>query len=131
MTLTIRDSRAFGSLRPLLDAMRHCKVGGSVVYSTCTMSPAQNEHVVDAALQKVARDNPDSLFGLVNLAPLAKLVSRAKPLNPIWARTVIAQRPHGLKVPSSFQFVPIGIQILPTIAANYGPSFMAKIKRYR
>lgn len=38
-------------LRLLEKAVRHCRPGGRIVYSTCTYAPEENEAVVDAALQ--------------------------------------------------------------------------------
>jgi 16S rRNA C967 or C1407 C5-methylase (RsmB/RsmF family) len=35
--------------RLLVNALRSVRVGGSVVYSTCTLSPSQNEAVVENA----------------------------------------------------------------------------------
>lgn len=35
--------------RMLVNALRSVRVGGSVVYSTCTLSPSQNEAVVENA----------------------------------------------------------------------------------
>lgn len=44
--------------RELLEAAVHaCKVGGRIVYSTCTLTPEENEEVVAALLKKM----PDSL----------------------------------------------------------------------
>jgi 16S rRNA (cytosine1407-C5)-methyltransferase len=39
----------------LLSALRACKVGGQVVYSTCTLAPEEDEGVLDALIQFVGK----------------------------------------------------------------------------
>jgi NOL1/NOP2/sun family putative RNA methylase len=51
----------------LESAVRRCRVGGRILYSTCTYAPEENEAVVDAVLRKmpgVVRILPISLTGL-------------------------------------------------------------------
>lgn len=50
-----RDLRAFADRqrKMLLHALEHLKPGGRLVYSTCSLEPEENEHVVTAALKNV------------------------------------------------------------------------------
>lgn|GEM_PF-72068 len=46
----------------LRKAVRLCRAGGRIVYSTCTYAPEENEAVVDAVLREVrAAEGPDAL----------------------------------------------------------------------
>ncbi|PAA62857.1 hypothetical protein BOX15_Mlig012351g1 [Macrostomum lignano] len=90
-------------LQLLLAGAAACRPGASLVYSTCTMSPAQNEAVVLSALAKL-----QPAFKLVDLRPLASLLVGA-----------------GCRVESR----QVGLLVLPHLLANYGPSFVCKLKR--
>ena len=65
---TRRISKRFRKQQLLLEAaIRRCRVGGRVLYSTCTYAPEENEAVVDAVLGEISgkvRILPVSLPGL-------------------------------------------------------------------
>ena len=65
---TRRMPRRFRKQRLLLEsAIRRCRVGGRILYSTCTYAPEENEAVVDAVLNEmpgVVRILPAGLPGL-------------------------------------------------------------------
>jgi hypothetical protein len=65
---TRRIPKRFRKQQLLLEAaIRRCRVGGRILYSTCTYAPEENEAVVDAVLKKMpeaVRVLPVSLPGL-------------------------------------------------------------------
>jgi 16S rRNA C967 or C1407 C5-methylase (RsmB/RsmF family) len=65
---TRRIPKRFHKQQLLLEAaIRRCRVGGRIFYSTCTYAPEENEAVVDAVLRKMpgaVRILPTSLPGL-------------------------------------------------------------------
>ncbi len=98
--------------------MSMCEVGGYVVYSTCTLSTAQNQAVIEACL---SNSQTKSKFAIVNPTRLINLC--AANLSP----------KIGIKVVPAFadcpMAEPIGAMVLPCLAANYGPTFFCKLKR--
>ncbi|KAL3092697.1 hypothetical protein niasHS_007906 [Heterodera schachtii] len=95
--------------RMMVNALRSVRVGGSVVYSTCTLSPTQNEMVVE---------NPCALartyYGI-------KAVERS-----------LKKMENRLTNTGLFQFSADcrpGSLLLPTLLSNFEPTYVCKITR--
>lgn len=89
-------------------ALKSLKPKGAVVYSTCTMSPLENDSVVGRALIQLQEEGHSSKFAIINLTE--------------------AFRPfRGLfKFERRFKF---GQQVVPFVCSNFGPMYISKIKR--
>lgn len=81
-------------------------VGGSVVYTTSTLSPVQNDHVVQTAITEFTRQTGYK-FSVDDLKE--------------------AYRP--LRVMYRMHTFTYGIQVLPYLPSNFGPVYFAKINR--
>ncbi|KAL3106477.1 hypothetical protein niasHT_011854 [Heterodera trifolii] len=95
--------------RMMVNALRSVRVGGSVVYSTCTLSPTQNEMVVENACA-LARTH----YGI-------KTVERS-----------LKKMENRLTNTGLFQFSADcrrGSLLLPTLLSNFGPTYVCKITR--
>uniref|UniRef100_A0A2P2I6T1 NOL1/NOP2/Sun domain family member 4 n=1 Tax=Hirondellea gigas TaxID=1518452 RepID=A0A2P2I6T1_9CRUS len=90
----------------LVSAIKHVKVGGSVVYSTCTLTPIQNDGVVHLALNTLW-DHTDIECQVVNLSGV---------LDP-------------LRFAYKFSIGKYGTLVLPWLPNNYGPMYFAKLVR--
>lgn len=92
----------------LVNALRSVKVGGSVVYSTCTLSPSQNEAVVENAVAIVRND-----FGIETVEEsLHQLVSH-------FSSTGLYR----------FHDTPLGALVVPFLPSNFGPMYICKLAR--
>ncbi|EGT49016.1 hypothetical protein CAEBREN_31715 [Caenorhabditis brenneri] len=92
----------------LVNALRSVKIGGSVVYSTCTLSPSQNEAVVENAVA-VARND----FAIETVEEsLHQLVSH--------------MTSSGLY---RFHNTQIGALVVPFLPSNFGPMYICKLTR--
>uniref|UniRef100_A0A8R1IEA6 NOL1/NOP2/Sun domain family member 4 n=1 Tax=Caenorhabditis japonica TaxID=281687 RepID=A0A8R1IEA6_CAEJA len=92
----------------LVNALRSVKVGGSVVYSTCTLSPSQNEAVVENSVA-IARND----FGIETVEEsLHQLVSH--------------MTASGLY---RFHETPLGALVVPFLPSNFGPMYICKLTR--
>ncbi|KAK5859742.1 hypothetical protein PBY51_021273 [Eleginops maclovinus] len=81
--------------------------GGEILYSTCTLSQVQNLSVVEQAIH-TAREDHGIHLQVVDLRPLAHMFRK------------------------TFQFapnLPLGVMVVPHIAANFGPIYMCKLRR--
>lgn len=89
-------------------ALKSLRPKGSVVYSTCTMSPLENDNVVKRALIKLQEEGSPLKFAIINLKE--------------------AYRPfRGLfRFSTNFRY---GQQVVPNICSNFGPMYISKIKR--
>ena len=85
-------------------------VGGTLVYSTCTLSPVQNEGVVNMALKSLAEET--TLQFVVN-----DLTQAVKPLG-------FMGRFYG-----KFQGVALGNLLVPHLSNNFGPTYFCRITR--
>jgi len=94
----------------LVAAVKQCKVGGTIVYSTCTLSPLQNDGVVHLALGKLW-DHCGIECTVVNYSPVLK---------PLDFLLRLGGAELGLKY---------GHVVLPTLVNNYGPTYVAKLVR--
>ena len=91
----------------LLSALYSVKPGGTVVYSTCSLSPIQNDGVVHMALKQLWRDSTRS-FSVVNLK------EAMRPLRGVF------------KFNYNFRY---GTQVLPFLPSNFGPMYFCKLVR--
>lgn len=84
-----------------------CVDGGSVVYSTCTLSPSQNDGVVQAALEYIWQET-DINVSVVDLDYLARAFS------------------------DTFRFSKtcrFGQLVLPALSCNFGPMYICKLRK--
>ncbi|XP_015210612.2 5-methylcytosine rRNA methyltransferase NSUN4 [Lepisosteus oculatus] len=91
----------------LLAGIRAARPGGEVLYSTCTLSPLQNECVVERAAQ-LAQEELGISVRVVDLAPLAGLFRD------------VFHFAQGLR---------LGELVLPHLAANFGPIYLCRLQR--
>lgn len=89
-------------------ALKSVKPKGSVVYSTCTMSPLENDNVVMRALIQLQEEGSPLKFAVVNLK------EAYRPLRGLF------------KFQTNFKY---GQQVVPNICSNFGPMYISKIKR--
>ncbi|XP_046918583.2 5-methylcytosine rRNA methyltransferase l(2)10685 [Dermatophagoides farinae] len=92
----------------LCEALKSVKIGGTVVYSTCSLSPIQNDGVVHMALKRLQQQQPMLEFSIVDLKE--------------------SLRPFRTMFQFDFQFK-YGTQVLPNICTNFGPMYFCKIVR--
>ena len=88
----------------------YLKPGGSLVYSTCTLSPVQNEGVVNMALKALWEETANEYY--VN-----DITDALKPFR-------FMCRIFGAK-----QGISLGNLIVPNISNNFGPIYFCKITR--
>ncbi|CAG5117455.1 unnamed protein product [Candidula unifasciata] len=93
----------------LISGIRCCVPGGTIVYSTCTLSPAQNDHVIQAVIEALS-GNSEIEVAVYDLSPLTKLFS---------------------KVFKFYKQSKYGQLILPDLMNNFGPTYVAKLKRIK
>lgn len=89
-------------------ALKSVRPKGCVVYSTCTMSPIENDGVVQKALMQLQEENFGSKFAIMNLK------EAFRPLRGLF------------KFKTNFKY---GQQVVPNICSNFGPMYICKIKR--
>ena len=94
----------------LASAIKCLKPGGEVVYSTCTLSPMQNDSVIALALKKIWEDTK------IDVA----IIDLSKSILPFKSFLNFSNNSRAIKY---------GQQILPKIGQNFGPMYFAKIKR--
>ncbi|XP_017021966.1 5-methylcytosine rRNA methyltransferase NSUN4 [Drosophila kikkawai] len=93
----------------LANCLRLLRPGGSLVYSTCSLSPIQNDGVVHMALQKVFTE-----YGIT--ATIKDLSQQTSLFSDIFK----FDHPKGLKY---------GQMVVPFLPANFGPMYFSKITR--
>jgi len=93
----------------LINALRSAKVGGSVVYSTCSLAPTQNECVVENAAALVKQN-----FGIDVVEQSTKRLENQLRNTYLFRFSEKCQR---------------GSMIVPNIRSNYGPMYICKLLR--
>lgn len=92
----------------LKSALKSLKPRGCVVYSTCTMSPLENDGVVQKALINLREEGHPSKFAIMNLKECFR------PFRGLF------------KFHTKFKY---GQQVVPFLCSNFGPMYISKIKR--
>ncbi|PAV64278.1 hypothetical protein WR25_25360 [Diploscapter pachys] len=93
----------------LVNAIRSCRVGGSVVYSTCTLSPIQNESVIEKAAAMVKHN-----FGIDVIEE-----SLSDLFISLYNTGMYQVNTHCRR----------GYLILPFLPSNFGPMYVCKLTR--
>jgi len=81
--------------------------GGSLVYSTCSLSPIQNDGVVHMALKRIWEETKYNFV-------VCDLKESFRPLRGLY------------KLNHKFKY---GVQVMPFMPSNFGPMYLSKLKR--
>ncbi|XP_046334446.1 5-methylcytosine rRNA methyltransferase NSUN4-like isoform X2 [Haliotis rufescens] len=93
----------------LIAGIKCCKPGGSVVYSTCTLSPAQNDGVIQSVVEEIWQQTDIDIV----IQDLSWIASKFR---------------------NTFRFYSNcrhGQLVLPCLTANFGPMYFSKIIRIK
>ncbi|GFO15302.1 5-methylcytosine rRNA methyltransferase nsun4 [Plakobranchus ocellatus] len=93
----------------LISAIKSCVPGGTIVYSTCTLSPAQNDGVIQAVAEELW-ETSEIEIAVQDLNPLRHSLSRT------------------FRFHDRSQY---GLTVLPTLLNNFGPSYVSKLRRLK
>jgi 16S rRNA C967 or C1407 C5-methylase (RsmB/RsmF family) len=93
----------------LYRAYRMCRPGGSVVYSTCSLSPSQNDGVIRRLFENMTKIDPHEPRPVISsLSSLQTMFGEYMSFHP------------------DCQY---GIQVIPSLQANFGPMYICKLKK--
>ncbi|KAJ8916818.1 hypothetical protein NQ315_005825 [Exocentrus adspersus] len=95
----------------LFNALKLVRKGGIVVYSTCSLSPIQNDGVVHMVLKQIWEET--------NMEVIVKDLSPA-----------LLQTKHVFKFADK-KLLKYGHLVLPCLAQNYGPTYFCKLQRVK
>ncbi|XP_022907957.2 5-methylcytosine rRNA methyltransferase NSUN4 [Onthophagus taurus] len=94
----------------LVNALKMVRVNGTVVYSTCTLSPIQNDGVVHMALKRICEET-DLGFKIIDMRPaLMQVLTSYKMFGSSWK---------------------YGHLVVPNLSRNFGPTYFCKLERTR
>ncbi|CAG2112494.1 unnamed protein product [Medioppia subpectinata] len=105
--LTERINLPEDQLRLLFAGLRSVRRGGSVVYSTCSLSPIQNDGVIHMALKRIWEET-NQLF------VVSELKEAFRPLRGLY------------RMNNQFKY---GTQVVPFMPSNCGPLYISKLNR--
>ncbi|KRX19100.1 5-methylcytosine rRNA methyltransferase NSUN4, partial [Trichinella nelsoni] len=93
----------------ICNGLKSLRVNGSLVYSTCSLSPVQNDMVIENVFRKLQIDHLNMEIVVVNLDNMV----------------------DNLKNSMAFDFFPCkyGQLIIPSLVNNFGPLYICKLKR--
>ncbi|GAB1605022.1 5-methylcytosine rRNA methyltransferase NSUN4-like [Argonauta hians] len=91
----------------LVSGIKSCKPGGCIVYSTCTLSFAQNDGVIQSAYDYLVQNSNIEIV----VEDLQPLFSRFRDTFTFYGHTRF------------------GELVLPTLSSNFGPMYICRIKR--
>ncbi|KRY21691.1 5-methylcytosine rRNA methyltransferase NSUN4 [Trichinella patagoniensis] len=93
----------------ICNGLKSLRVNGSLVYSTCSLSPVQNDMVIENVFRKLQIDHLNMEIVVVNLDNMV----------------------DNLKNSTAFDFFPCkyGQLIIPSLVNNFGPLYICKLKR--
>lgn len=95
----------------LMSALEAVRPGGTVVYSTCTLSPLQNDGAVHLALSRIWQETTIE-------CSVVDMSQAVRPLSFLYR--------FGSNLGLRY-----GQVVLPSLLTNFGPMYIAKIKRIR
>ncbi|CAK9290652.1 unnamed protein product [Gordionus sp. m RMFG-2023] len=123
----------------LVEGIRNLKPGGKLVYSTCTLSPSQNDAIIRSAYYSLSRLEPDIKIRVIDCSTLCQLLqtnfsfykpNSASPqnclvdhLNPDNDNSNINSSKENKKN--------LGHLIIPSLDMNWGPLYFCKIERIK
>lgn len=95
----------------LVAGLKACKPGGTLVYSTCTLFPSQNDVVVRLGVNEVVNEM-DMEVEVIDTGRLAEAYEDFFCFEPSWKGK-------------------LGQLVVPNMAANFGPTYFCKLRRTR
>ena len=109
---SLKRSKEFASLQTKLlsSALRTVNVGGTVVYSTCSLSPFENQGVVEKTLKQVYKKF-DIVAGTID--------------------TSYVLESFGENMFSSWTEATVGNLVVPSQEQNWGPMYFCRLIRHK
>ncbi|KAK4475248.1 hypothetical protein MN116_000779 [Schistosoma mekongi] len=125
----LRTNLPRNQLNLLRQAVKLCQPGGDVVYSTSTLSPGQNQEIIQSFIVNYSKNMN---FALINLKPLYNLLTSC--FSKLGIKVIPIHLPLFINNENSMKKeLPMdtchGLLIIPSISCNYGPTFIAKFRR--
>ncbi|XKL61271.1 hypothetical protein PGB90_008328 [Kerria lacca] len=106
----------------LTAALKLVARGGTVVYSTCSLSPVQNDGVIQMALRRMWEETDNEIVVNYKLSiALYYFRDLSQAFNPANILYYIGNN-IGMKY---------GIMVLPHLTANFGPMYFSKLKKLK
>ncbi|XP_074522307.1 tRNA (cytosine(34)-C(5))-methyltransferase, mitochondrial [Halichoeres trimaculatus] len=111
----------------LKSALLAVRPGGVVVYSTCTLSSAENYAVVETVLKDCPQAEPEDLWDEIAI-PLSKYFT-FRPAHPDHGQTLQKPSLQSHNGTVSCYHHRLGILVVPQPGKTWGPMFLSRIRR--